>query len=88
MAAAGWDPRAFARYIEREQPEVAGTARVFSALPPRDERLAALRTLIGDLPPRDYSTSAEFVAVQSEVRRVSAARTQQAVPGPAKPLRK
>jgi predicted Zn-dependent protease len=79
MAGAGWDPGALARYIEREQsvpdPRKPGTApRVFAPLPPRDDRVAAIRQTAGNLPPRDYSTSPEFAAVQAEVRRLNAER--------------
>jgi predicted Zn-dependent protease len=74
MAGAGWDPGALARYIECEQPAAdsrkPGTmSRVFSPLPLRDERVAALRKAIGDLPPRDSKPSPEFAAIQAEVRR-------------------
>jgi predicted Zn-dependent protease len=71
MAGAGWDPEGLVRYIGREQPSADTAAAVFSALPPREERISALRKEIGNSPPRAYSTSAEFAAVQAEVRRLS-----------------
>jgi predicted Zn-dependent protease len=72
MAGAGWDPKALVGYIEREQPSAyTVTAAVFSALPPLEERIADLRKSIGNLAPRDYSTSAEFAAIQAEVRRLN-----------------
>ncbi|HUP02372.1 MAG TPA: M48 family metalloprotease [Bryobacteraceae bacterium] len=85
MARAGWDPEALARYIEREQPAgdppISGVApRLPSALPPRDERAASLRKEIANLPRRDYSVSAEFAAVQNEVRRLNADPAHSATP--------
>ena len=84
MADAGWDPEALARYIEREQtpnPRMPGAeSRVFSPLPPREERVAALRKAIGNLPPRDHSPSPEFADVQAGVRRLNADRAPGTVP--------
>jgi predicted Zn-dependent protease len=90
MAGAGWDPEALARYIEREQPvadpRMPGSgSQVFSSLPPRDERVAALRKAIGDLPPRAYSPSPEFTAIQAEARRLNADRTRTVPPTPDPP---
>jgi beta-barrel assembly-enhancing protease len=85
MARAGWDPEALVRYIEREQPEPdprkPGTkARIFSSLPAREERLAALRKALEDLHPQGNSPSPEFAAVQADVRRLNAGRTPPEVP--------
>jgi hypothetical protein len=47
MAAAGYDPAAFLRYISRVQPESTGQVRVlFSPLPTRDQRIAAIQGAI------------------------------------------
>jgi predicted Zn-dependent protease len=92
MADAGWDPEALARYIEREQvpdPRRPGTeSRVFSPLPPREERVAAIRKAIGNLPPRGYSPSPGFAVVQTEVRRLNAVRTPKTVPPTLNPPQK
>jgi predicted Zn-dependent protease len=93
MAGAGWDPGALARYIEREQPAAdprkpGTTSRVFSTLPPRDERLAALKKAIDNLPPRDYAPSPEFAPIQAEVRGLKAARAPETAPPALNPPRK
>jgi predicted Zn-dependent protease len=65
MAAAGFDPKALATYLDRVQ--LAGRER--SALPPRDERVAAIEEAIRRLPPATYSApSPEFERVQSLLR--------------------
>src|SRR5947207_7490509 len=63
MARAGLDPRALARYIERVQVRTAD----------RDQRLAAMLSAIGKLPPAEYAAapSDEFPVVQQEVRHLS-----------------
>jgi beta-barrel assembly-enhancing protease len=43
MAAAGYDPAALASYIEREQPAEPAVSKVFSQLPDKQQRLAAIR---------------------------------------------
>ncbi len=83
MAAAGWDPETLARYIEREQaPPNAPTDTVFSPLPDRNVRVVAIRKAIGNLPAREYSTSAEFTAIQAEVRSLAAGSAPQGPPPP------
>jgi len=58
MALAGFDPRALVRYVERVHPD-------------STERLAVMRSAIDGLPPADYAApTAEFAAVQQEVRRL------------------
>jgi predicted Zn-dependent protease len=70
MAAAGYDPAALARYIERVQPADDGTNRFDSALPRRSQRLEALRAAIGELPPRTYPSHEGFTRIQGEIRRM------------------
>jgi predicted Zn-dependent protease len=60
MAAAGYDPAAFLRYISRVQPESTGQAKVFSPMPTRDERIAAIQAAIGKLD--------DFKRIQDAVR--------------------
>lgn len=67
MAAAGYDPNALVEYIARTQP---GGSEVFSPLPAREKRLAAMRELIATLPARAYTAGEEFPAIQAEVRRL------------------
>lgn len=65
MAAAGFDPKALATYLDRVQ--LTGNER--STLPPRSERVAAIEDAIRHLPPATYSTSSrEFERVQSLLR--------------------
>ena len=47
IARAGFDPEALMRYIERVQVQ---PAKVFSSLPSRDQRIAAIRLVIERLP--------------------------------------
>lgn len=60
MAAAGYDPAALLRYISRVQPETTGQAQVFSPLPTRDARIAAIQAAIRKLD--------EFRRIQDAVR--------------------
>lgn len=71
---AGFDPTALLRYVERGRPAAPGTvARVFSPLPERGQRVAALRLAIARLPGARYTEAgAEFAAVRDEVRRLTA----------------
>jgi len=70
-ARAGFDPQALGSYIGRVQPEP--KTEVFSSLPDRAKRLAALLSIAEQQPRLDYElTSGEFVAVQREVVRLAA----------------
>lgn len=72
MAGAGCDPDALVRYIGRVQPPPdQTTSKLFSPLPERDERVAAMRQAIQELPPRAYSPGKEFPPIQDEVRRLT-----------------
>jgi predicted Zn-dependent protease len=53
MTAAGYDPEALASYVARSQYDT--TANRSSALPPRDERVAAIRAAIQQRPPNEFS---------------------------------
>jgi predicted Zn-dependent protease len=63
MAAAGYDPAALIPYIERTHVDPARLDR--SPLPPKEERLAAIRQAIADLPNT-------FEQVREEVRKLTA----------------
>ena len=60
LAASGYDPAALLRYISRVQPEATGQAIVFSAMPARDERIAAIKKAIQKLD--------DFSRIQDAVR--------------------
>lgn len=75
MPAAGYDPAALIRYMERDRPSQPGTvARVFSVLPDREARVRAIQTVVVSLPPQTYSPHPDFAAMQDEVRRLLAER--------------
>jgi hypothetical protein len=44
---------------------------VFATLPPRDQRVAAIRAEIGKLPAAAYQTSDELARVQAEVKALA-----------------
>jgi len=73
MAAAGYDPAAFARYVQRElaQFEGAGTKPAFSPLPPVEQRLEAIGLAIGNLPMQSYAAHPGLAQIQDEVRRLT-----------------
>jgi beta-barrel assembly-enhancing protease len=78
MAHAGFDPNGLVRYIERVQlPPSGQTPQVFSPLPARDERVAAMLSGIASLPAVDYPVApgGEFGATQQQVRAAVPART-------------
>ena len=56
MSAAGWDPAALARYIER--------------LRPGDERVEGIVQTIGELPVRAYGRHEGFEKIQAQVRQL------------------
>jgi predicted Zn-dependent protease len=64
MARAGFDPNALVDYTQRVQPRQTGR---FSPLPDRDERLDAMKVIIGRLQASSYKeASSEFAAVQEK----------------------
>jgi predicted Zn-dependent protease len=67
LAAAGYDPEALATYLERLQPLKGAVSRTFDPLPPRAERLKAIRGAIAKLPARTYQSGGEFASVQAQV---------------------
>ena len=72
MAAAGYDPAALARYIERVQAPDEMQPKMWSGLPQRSQRLEAIRVVIGDLPAQVYGPHQGLENVQEEVRRLTA----------------
>jgi hypothetical protein len=73
MPAAGYDPGALARYIDREQAWYDEHSRkMFSPLPRRTQRLEAIRAVIGELPAQVYPPHQGLDKVQEEVRRLTA----------------
>jgi predicted Zn-dependent protease len=72
MAQAGFDPKALVRYTEREQPVPSDERSVeLSPIPPRDQRVAAMTSIIAGLKATNYPARAdgEFAAAREEVRR-------------------
>jgi predicted Zn-dependent protease len=70
-AAAGFDPSAFVRFIERVQAVPPGTdSKVFATLPTRQERVSSMEAAIQALPQRAYTApdATGFAAIQAEVR--------------------
>jgi predicted Zn-dependent protease len=68
IARAGFDPGALARYIARVE---APSSTASSVLPPRDERLAAMQSIIERFPVADSQvSSSEFLAIQREVSAI------------------
>ena len=72
MAAAGYDPAALARYIERVQSPDETQVKMWSALPPRSARLEAIRAVIAGLPAQVYGPREGLEKVQDDVRRLTA----------------
>jgi predicted Zn-dependent protease len=74
MAEAGYDPAALARYLDREQAAYDAQVRnpQFARVPPRAERVEAIRAVIGGLPMQSYPSHPGFEKVQEEVRRLAA----------------
>jgi predicted Zn-dependent protease len=73
MSAAGYDPAALSRYIERELArfERSDASPKFSALPPLDQRLDAIRAAISELAPKSYPSHNSIQQIQDEVRRLT-----------------
>jgi predicted Zn-dependent protease len=78
MASAGFNPAGLIGYIGRTQ--VDPEREQFSALPPLEERLAALNTAAFALPARPYESSEEFAVIRDEVRKVIADQRPQREP--------
>jgi predicted Zn-dependent protease len=73
MPAAGYDPEALSRYIDREQASYdKRPGSVFPPLPRRAERLEAIRAVLAKLPPQAYPPHEGLDKVQEEVRRLTA----------------
>jgi beta-barrel assembly-enhancing protease len=69
MSAAGYDPEALARYIEREQRPDPAQPNPYSPLPERAARLAAIHALVT---PQNYPPHREFAEIEDEIRRALA----------------
>jgi len=70
MAAAGYQPAAFAAYIRRTQRDLPAASGKYATLPPREERIAALEAAAAHLPSPAGSPIGEFKATQDRVRRI------------------
>ena len=57
--------------ISQEAPGKGSASPVFATLPPRDQRVAAIRAEIGKLPAAAYQTSDELARVQAEVKALA-----------------
>ena len=68
VAAAGYDPGAVVRYIERTQS--GRMPEVWSPLPARDKRITAMEEAIAALPAAAYTAADGLAPIQEEVRRL------------------
>jgi predicted Zn-dependent protease len=71
IAAANYDPTALLEYIRRTQRALTTGSGMYSALPPREERIEALETAIANLPSRSGRPAGEFKSIQDRVRRLT-----------------
>jgi predicted Zn-dependent protease len=72
LSAAGYDPQALERYIERVQPADTPLRNAMAPYPDKDKRLAALQAAIQQLPPASYSAHPGLDAIHQEVTRLTA----------------
>ena len=72
LAAAGYDPQALARYIERVQPADPPLPNATAPYPGKDTRLAALQAAIRQLPPAAYSAHPGLDAIHRDVTQLTA----------------
>jgi predicted Zn-dependent protease len=72
LSAAGYDPQALARYIERVQPADAPSGNGMAPYPDKDQRLAALRPAIRQLPSVTSPAHPGFDEIRREVMRLTA----------------
>jgi predicted Zn-dependent protease len=68
-AAADYDPEGLARYVGRVQDPPQPSSSLFSAFPPREQRMQAIEQAIQTLPAKSYAASGGFAQIQDEVRR-------------------
>jgi predicted Zn-dependent protease len=73
MSAAGCDPQRLAVYISREQKRDS----IFSGLPPRAERLAALQAAISEMPSSNFVASSDFVHMKEQLPATEPKRPRQ-----------
>src|ERR1035437_5130373 len=71
LAAAGYDPQALARYIERVQPADPPVRNAMTPYPDKDQRLAALQAAIEQLPPATYSAHPALDAIHRSAEHTS-----------------
>jgi predicted Zn-dependent protease len=76
LSAAGYDPQALARYIERVQPADPPLRNAMAPYPDKDQRLAALQAAIGQLPPATYSAHPGLDAIHQDVTNLIARPTK------------
>jgi predicted Zn-dependent protease len=71
MAGAGYEPAALLEYIRRTQRALTAESRMYSALPPREERIGALETAMANFGTREGRSGTEFKAIQDRVRELA-----------------
>ena len=72
LAAAGYNPQSLARYIERVQPADPPLRNAMAPYPDKDQRLAALRAAIEQLPPATYSAHPGLDVIHRDVTKLTA----------------
>jgi predicted Zn-dependent protease len=72
LAAAGYNPQSLARYIERVQPADPPLRNAMAPYPDKDQRLAALRAAIEQLPPATYSAHPGLDVIHLDVTKLTA----------------
>jgi predicted Zn-dependent protease len=72
VSAAGYDPIGLLEYVRRTQSPATARSSMYSILPSREDRIAALEEELADLPTGGRWSSSEFTAVQEKVRQLTA----------------
>jgi predicted Zn-dependent protease len=67
LSAAGYDPQALARYLQRVQPDDPPLRNAMAPYPAKDQRLAALQSDIQQLPPATYAAHSGLDAIHQSV---------------------
>jgi beta-barrel assembly-enhancing protease len=76
LSAAGYDPQALARYIDRVQPADPPLPNATAPYPDKRQRLAALQAAIRQLPPATWSAHPGLDAIQQELTHLAARPTK------------
>jgi predicted Zn-dependent protease len=76
LSAAGYDPQALARYIERVQPDGPPLRNAAAPYPDKDQRLSALQEAIRQLPPANYSAHSGLDAIHQDVTNLTVLPTK------------